>query len=88
VEDVCDYGLIYFISGGVLGDELLYRVVIVLLVVCSLSTGAVMKNCTENGWSEMFPPYELACGHGLNDSFHNPNDSVILKWFCFCSHKS
>ncbi|XP_056321849.1 secretin receptor [Danio aesculapii] len=41
--------------------------------------GAVMKNCTENGWSETFPPYELACGHGLNDSFHIPSDSVLVS---------
>lgn len=79
---------LYILFLGVLRDKLLYRVVIVLLVVCSLSAGAVMKNCTENGWSEMFPPYELACGHELNDSFHNPNESVISKSFCFCSHKS
>ncbi|KAG1941256.1 secretin receptor [Pimephales promelas] len=38
-----------------------------------------MKNCTENGWSEMFPPYELACGHGLNDSFHIPTDSGLVS---------
>ncbi len=38
-----------------------------------------MKNCTENGWSKVFPPYELACGHGLNDSFQIPIDLVLSK---------
>uniref|UniRef100_A0A672RDY2 Secretin receptor-like n=1 Tax=Sinocyclocheilus grahami TaxID=75366 RepID=A0A672RDY2_SINGR len=41
--------------------------------------GAVMKNCTENGWSEIFPPYEHACGHGLNDTFQIPTDLVLVS---------
>uniref|UniRef100_A0A8C1BPF3 Secretin receptor n=1 Tax=Cyprinus carpio carpio TaxID=630221 RepID=A0A8C1BPF3_CYPCA len=45
----------------------------------STHTGAVMKNCTENGWSEIFPPYELACGHGLNDSSQIPTDLVLVS---------
>ncbi|XP_055071238.2 secretin receptor [Misgurnus anguillicaudatus] len=39
----------------------------------------VMRNCSESGWSETFPPYELACGHTLNDSFHSHSDLVFIS---------
>ncbi|KAA0716140.1 Vasoactive intestinal polypeptide receptor [Triplophysa tibetana] len=40
--------------------------------------GVVWRNCSESGWSETFPPYEVSCGHALNDSLHSPNDSQVL----------
>ncbi|XP_076159670.1 secretin receptor [Alosa pseudoharengus] len=31
--------------------------------------GIIYRNCTEQGWSEAFPPHELACDISMNDSF-------------------
>ncbi|XP_042282956.1 secretin receptor isoform X3 [Thunnus maccoyii] len=32
------------------------------------ATGRVFRNCTEQGWTELYPPHEIACEYGLNGS--------------------
>ncbi|XP_007261104.3 secretin receptor [Astyanax mexicanus] len=41
--------------------------------------GDVGRNCTEAGWSEPFPPYDMACGYTLNDTLHSPTDNVLIS---------
>ncbi|XP_036423816.1 secretin receptor [Colossoma macropomum] len=45
--------------------------------------GDVMRNCTEAGWSEPFPPYELACGYTLNNTLHFPPDVMQMSYEYF-----
>uniref|UniRef100_UPI003AAF6964 secretin receptor-like n=1 Tax=Centroberyx gerrardi TaxID=166262 RepID=UPI003AAF6964 len=32
------------------------------------TTGRVFRNCTEGGWTEPYPPHEIACEYGFNES--------------------
>ncbi|KAM9346893.1 secretin receptor [Symphorus nematophorus] len=32
------------------------------------TTGQVFRNCTEHGWSEPYPPHDIACVYGFNES--------------------
>ncbi|XP_029936717.1 secretin receptor [Myripristis murdjan] len=32
------------------------------------TTGRVFRNCTEHGWTEPYPPHEIACEYGFNES--------------------
>ncbi|XP_062862447.1 secretin receptor [Trichomycterus rosablanca] len=41
--------------------------------------GIVSRNCTEDGWTETYPPYEQACGHILNDSLYLPLDTMLVS---------
>ncbi|XP_076859002.1 secretin receptor [Brachyhypopomus gauderio] len=43
--------------------------------------GGVGRRCTESGWSEPVPPYELACGYTLNDTLHVPTMQVSQEYF-------
>ncbi|XP_026866051.2 secretin receptor [Electrophorus electricus] len=45
--------------------------------------GGVGRKCTENGWSEPSPPYELACGYNLNDTLHFPTDTMLVSYEYF-----
>ncbi|XP_030643487.1 secretin receptor [Chanos chanos] len=46
--------------------------------------GSVMRNCTEQGWTEPFPPYDTACGHLLNDSFYISSEMLVShEYFLF-----
>ncbi|KAK3569555.1 hypothetical protein QTP86_034830 [Hemibagrus guttatus] len=40
--------------------------------------GNVRRNCTENGWSDPFPPYMLACG-SMNGVVHQPSDMMLAS---------
>ncbi|XP_066134866.1 secretin receptor isoform X2 [Saccopteryx bilineata] len=35
--------------------------------------GSMFRNCTQGGWSEIFPRPDLACGVKVNDSFNETN---------------
>ncbi|XP_066541925.1 secretin receptor [Hoplias malabaricus] len=39
--------------------------------------GNVRRNCTEAGWSDIFPPYELACGLLKNTTL--PTDTMLIS---------
>ncbi|XP_028835115.1 secretin receptor [Denticeps clupeoides] len=39
--------------------------------------GKVHRNCTDQGWSEPFPPHEYACELTANLSFHFPGDTSL-----------
>ncbi|KAF7654885.1 hypothetical protein LDENG_00063790 [Lucifuga dentata] len=32
------------------------------------ATGRVFRNCTESGWTDLYPPHEIACDYGFNES--------------------
>ncbi|XP_034042900.1 secretin receptor [Thalassophryne amazonica] len=32
------------------------------------TTGRVFRNCTEHGWTDSYPPHEIACNYGFNES--------------------
>ncbi|XP_056435264.1 secretin receptor [Gadus chalcogrammus] len=46
------------------------------------TTGRVYKNCTESGWSESYPPHEIACDYGFNGSF-SIETAVSPRYFLY-----
>ncbi|CAL8372263.1 unnamed protein product, partial [Arctogadus glacialis] len=42
----------------------------------------VYKNCTESGWSESYPPHEIACDYGFNGSF-SIETAVSPRYFLY-----
>ncbi|KAI4872347.1 hypothetical protein NFI96_016868, partial [Prochilodus magdalenae] len=61
---------------SLLFSSLLFSSLLFSLLFSHLLSWDVMRNCTETGWSEPFPPYELACGYTLNDTLHFPSDML------------
>ncbi|KAM5280490.1 secretin receptor [Ctenodactylus gundi] len=41
--------------------------------------GSLFRNCTEDGWSEIFPRPDLACGVNVNDSSDEKRHVFLLK---------
>ncbi|XP_043922019.1 pituitary adenylate cyclase-activating polypeptide type I receptor-like isoform X9 [Protopterus annectens] len=41
--------------------------------------GLISRNCTEDGWSDVFPQYDIACGFDENETFANNQDYYYLS---------
>ncbi|XP_035532688.1 secretin receptor-like [Morone saxatilis] len=43
------------------------------------ATGQVYRNCTEQGWTEPYPPHDIACEYGFNESL--PLQVYSSQWY-------
>ncbi|XP_068102428.1 secretin receptor isoform X2 [Hyperolius riggenbachi] len=50
-----------------------------VLQIITGSEGFVSKNCTENGWSAIFPAMHLACKYNMNHTVEEPEYYMHLK---------
>ncbi|XP_059022623.1 secretin receptor isoform X3 [Mustela nigripes] len=41
--------------------------------------GSMFRNCTQDGWSEIFPRPDLACGVNVNDSSNEKRHQYLMK---------
>ncbi|XP_036905784.1 secretin receptor isoform X3 [Sturnira hondurensis] len=52
-------------------------------------SGSMFRNCTQGGWSEIFPRPDLACGVNVNDSSKETNQKragckLVMVFFQYC----